>query len=73
MESKGDLMLTVDAAAKAGLSITTIDSMANSGYVKKYKIAGRSFIHYRELLRGAWAFEQAKTKHGVINDAKRLK
>ena len=73
MNSKGELMLTVEAAVKAGISKSTLDMMAKNGYVKKYKINGNSFVHYRDLLRGAWEFEQAKTKHGVVNDAKRSK
>ena len=73
MGAKGELMLTEDAAVKAGISKSTLDVMAKKGYVQKYKIGGRSFVHYRDVLRGAWEFEQAKTKHGVINDAARGK
>ncbi len=71
MTSNGDLMTVKDAAAKAGISGTSLLTIINAGYIKKYKIGMYGFVHYREVLRGAWEFEQAKTRHGVINSAKR--
>jgi excisionase family DNA binding protein len=73
MESHGDLMTVKDAAERAGISGTSLLTMVNAGYIKKYKIGKHGFVHYRDVLRGAWEFEQAKTKHGVVNAAKRSK
>jgi hypothetical protein len=73
MKSNGDLMVVEAAADRAGISSTTLMTMIKGGYIKKYKIGRNSFVHYRDVLRGAWEFEQAKTRHGVINDAKRNK
>lgn len=69
--SKGDLMQVKDAAKRAGISNRTLDTMAMRGYVKKYMINGYSFVHYRDLLRGAWEFEQAKRYHGIIHESAR--
>lgn len=69
--SKGDLMQVKDAAKKAGISTSTLDTMAKRGYIKKYMINGYSLVHYRDLLRGAWEFEKAKKYHGIVHDAAR--
>ncbi len=71
--SNGDLMTVTNAAERAGISTSTLLTMVKQGYIKKYKIGLHGFVHYRDVLRGAWEFEQAKTRHGVINDAKRGK
>jgi phage pi2 protein 07 len=64
-------MTVKNAAERAGISSSTLLTIVNAGYIKKYKIGMYGFVHYREVLRGSWEFEQAKTMHGVINDAKR--
>lgn len=64
-------MTVKDAAERAGISSSTLLTMVKAGYIKKYKIGIYGFVHYREVLRGSWEFEQAKTRHGVVNDAKR--
>tara|TARA_B110000285_G_scaffold221019_1_gene273427 strand:- start:39 stop:287 length:249 start_codon:yes stop_codon:yes gene_type:complete len=71
MKSNGDLMTVKNAAERAGISGTSLRTIISAGHLKQYKIGLYNFVHYREVLRGAWEFEQAKTRHGVINDAKR--
>ena len=65
--SNGDLMTTKDAAERAGISSSTLLTMVNAGYIKKYKIGMHGFVHYRDVLRGSWQFEQDKKYHGVAN------
>ena len=61
---KGELMRIDDAIEKADISKPTFQKLVRLGHVKRYTIGGRGFVHYRDLLRGAWEFEQTKNRGG---------
>ena len=62
--TKGELMRAEDAAEKGGISMATLKKMIALGFVQKHRIGGRTFVHYRDLLRGTWEFDKSKNKSG---------
>ena len=62
--TKGELMRAEDAVKQGGISMATFHKMVELGFVQKYRIGGRTFVHYRDFLRGAWEFDKSKNKGG---------
>ena len=63
-KSKGELLSVKDAAEKAQISESTMKRLIQHGYVDAIKIGTVRFVHYRDLLRGAWEYECSKKRPG---------
>jgi hypothetical protein len=64
MGVKGELMRAEAACEKGGISMSTFHSIVQLGYIQKYNIGGRTFVHYRDFLRGCYEFECKKKGKG---------
>lgn len=62
--SKGELVLYSQLSAKSGVTKKSIKTMVDSGHVKRIQIAGQYFVHYRDFLRGVWAYDQSRKGAG---------
>lgn len=62
--SKGELMHVDQVVVKAELPRETVARILRSGHVEFYKIGNKTFVYYREFLRGAWEYERNKRPGG---------
>lgn len=63
-KDRGKLLSVKDAAEKAQISESTMKRLIQHGYVDAIKIGTVRFVHYRDLLRGAWEYECSKERPG---------
>lgn len=61
---RGQLMPIKELIEKSGISEATVKRIIHQGYVKAIKIGTVRHIYYRDFLRGAWEYEQAKERPG---------
>lgn len=62
--SKGELVLYSQLSAKSGITKKSIKTMVDSGHIERIQIAGQYFVHYRDFLRGVWAYDQSRKGAG---------
>ena len=62
--AKGELLSIDKLVEKSGVSEATIKRILKGGFVDVTRIGGVRFVYYREFLRGAWEYEQAKERPG---------
>lgn len=62
--SRGQLMSIPEVVEKADVSEATVKRIIQGGYVVAKRIGGVRYIYYRDFLRGAWEYEQAKERPG---------
>jgi hypothetical protein len=64
MGVKGELMRAEDACEKGGISMSTFHKIVDLGHIEKYRIGGRTFVYYRDFLRGCYDFDCNKKGKG---------
>lgn len=64
MNTKGELMHIDQVVLAAQLPRETIMRIVRSANVESYKIGNKTFVYYRDFLRGCWEYELNKKQGG---------